>query len=156
MKNHLTAAIAALALIGAAPAAHAATYENAGRLVAAMGLRTEIDRAIGDAVAAVRAQLVQQGAPTQKVDEFVAAFRDELEAGAPELVANVTRVYADRFSDAEVEDLVRFYQSPTGRKYVGVQHDLAIAQTQAVVLWVAGAAQKATAKLSGVDSGASV
>lgn len=156
MKNRLAAAIAALALFGAAPAAHAATYENAARLVAEMGLRTEIDRAIGDAVSAVRAQLVQQGAPAQKIDEFVAAFRDELEAGAPELVANMTRVYADRFSDAEVEDLLRFYQSPTGRKLVDVQHDLVIAQTQAVMLWVAAAAQKATAKLSGVNSGASV
>lgn len=156
MRIQLSVVIAALALLVAVPAAQAATYENASRLVAAMGLRAEIDRAVGEAVSTVRAQLVQQGAPAQKIDEFVAAFRDELEAGAPELVEEMARAYADRFSDAEVEDLIRFYKSPTGQKLVGAQHDLALAQTQAVVRWVMAAAQNATAKLNSVNNGASV
>lgn len=156
MRIQLSVVIAALALLIAAPAAEAATYENAARLVAAMGLRAEIDRAIGEAVSTVRTQLVQQGAPAQKVDEFVAAFRDELEAGAPELVEEMARAYADRFSDAEIDDLIVFYKSPTGQKLVGAQHDLALAQTQAVVRWVTAAAQSATAKLNAVNNGASV
>ncbi len=156
MRHHLATAIAIVALIAEAPGAQAASIESAGRLVAAMGLRAEIDRAIGDAVSSVRASLVQQGAPAQKVDEFVAAFRSELEAGAPELVGELTRAYADRFSDAEVEDLIRFYKSPTGQKLVDAQHDLALAQTQAVVRWVKAAAESASAKLNGINSGASV
>ena len=158
MRNLIKTIVTALALALAAgvTAAEAASYENASRLAAVMGLESEIDRAIGDAVSAVRTQLVKQGAPAQKIDEFIAAFRDELDADAPQLMAELTRAYADRFSDAEISELIRFYQTPTGRKLVDVQHDLAVAQTQAVARWINAAAQTASNKLSGAASGASV
>ena len=148
-------ALVALGLFCAGAEGHAATYENGTRLVAAMVLQTEIDRAIGDAVAAVRAQLDAKGAPAQRVDAFIAAFRDELEAAAPELGASLARAYADRFSDAEFDDLIAFYESPTGQKLVDVQHDLAAAQVQAVAQWIVAAAQAATAKANAAN-GASV
>lgn len=161
MRNLAKAIIGAVAMTGGVLAvgistAGAASLENAGRLADIMGLQTEIDRAIGDAVAAVRAQLVQQGAPAEKTDAFVAAFRDELDAGAPVLMAELTRAYADRFSDAEISEMIRFYETPAGRKLVDVQHDLALAQSQAVARWIAAAAQNASNKLNGVAGGASV
>jgi hypothetical protein len=153
MRQHLALAAAALALFASA---HAATYENASRLVAAIGLEAEIDTAIGDAVSSVRAQLTRQGMAPAKIDEFIAAFRDDLENTAPALVADLTRVYADRFSDAEVDELVEFYQSPAGQKLVSVQHDLAVEQAQAVLGWIAAAAQSAAAKQNAAGSNASV
>lgn len=156
MRNLVKTIIVALALAAGVSAAGAASLENASRLAAVMGLETEIDRAIGDAVSAVRAQLVQQGAPAQKIDAFIAAFRDELDAGAPTLLAELTRSYADRFSEAEISELIRFYETPAGRKLVDVQHDLAIAQTQAVTRWIGAAAQNVSNKLSGAANGASV
>lgn len=156
MRHQLALASAALTLFAGVPATHAATYENASRLAAAIGLEAEIDRAIGDAVAAVRAQLVRQGMAPAKIDEFIAAFRDDLEKAAPGLIADLTRVYADRFSDAEVDELVQFYQSPAGQKLVAVQHDLAVEQAQAVLRWITAAAQSASARQNGAGGSASV
>jgi len=119
-----------------------------------MGLETEIDRAIGDAVASVRTQLLGKGMPAEKVDEFVSAFRNELDAGKPDLLEDLTRAYADRFSDREIEDLIGFYESPAGRKLVDVQHELALQQAYAVAKWIGEAAQRASTSLSG--AGASV
>ncbi len=155
MRSFLATFVAVLAL-AAGLTAHAATFENASRLVAAAGLEAEIDRAIGDAVAAVRAQLSQQSMPAEKIDAFLAAFRDELEEAAPGLVADLTREYADRFSDAEIEDLIEFYETPTGRKLVETQHDLALAQAQAVANWITAAAQSAASKLQNSAKAASV
>ncbi|MEK7264563.1 MAG: DUF2059 domain-containing protein [Pseudomonadota bacterium] len=156
MRHFIKTIIVTLALTASVTVAQAATYENASRLAAVMGLANEIDRAIGDAVSAVRSQLVQQGAPAQKIDAFIAAFRDELDAGAPQLLTELTHSYADRFSDAEILELIRFYETPAGRKLVDVQHELAVAQTQAVSRWVNAAAQNASNKVSGATNDASV
>jgi len=145
MRSIARTIIATLALSAAVSAAEAASYENASRLAAVMGLEAEVDRAIGDAVASVRTQLLGRGMPAQKVDEFVAAFRDELDAGKPDLLADLTRAYADRFSDGEIEDLIGFYQSSAGRKLVDVQHELALQQAYAVAKWIGEAAQRASA-----------
>lgn len=155
MRKSLAACAAALALAGM-PAANAASYDNAARLIAATELEVVIERSIGDAVSAVRRQLTQQGAPAAKMEAFLAAFRDELTAAAPTLVEEMTRVYADRFSDAEIEDLVEFYESPTGRKLVDVQYELATAQTEAVGRWIVAAAQAATEKLNAAGISPSV
>ncbi len=154
MRNNRAFAVAALAFLLAVSPAHAATYANASRLVAAMSLRAEIDNAIGDAVGLVRAGLEKQGLAPDKIDQFVAAFRDELEAAAPDLVRATVQNYADRFSDAEVDDLLAFYETPTGQKLVSVQRELVAGQVAAVGNWINAAAQRATEKLQA--SGASV
>ncbi len=155
MRNFLAPAIGALLLIAAAPAADAASYETARQLAEVTALRTEIDKAIGDAVATLRNQFAQQGMPQEKADQFLAAFRDALENDAQTLVDDLTRIYADRFSDAEIEDLVRFYQTPTGQKLVKLQHEIAQEQTLAVARWIVAAAQKAAENLA-AKTGASV
>lgn len=152
MRNFLAPVVGALLLIAAAPTADAASIETARRLTEVTALRTEIDKAIGDAVAALRTQFARQGMPGDKADQFLAAFRDALESDAQTLVDDVTRIYADRFSDAEIEDLVRFYQTPTGQKLVKLQHEIAQEQTQAVARWILAAAQKAAENLTAANS----
>lgn len=154
MRQFICLAIILAALIAAAPGANASSIENARRLTVAMGLQNEIDKAIGSAVASIRSQMTQQGVAPEKVDAFVAALRDELDAGAATLVDDLARSYAGRFSDAEVEDLIAFYESPTGKKLVAVQTELAQEQAQAILRWIAGALEKAATAVS--NSGASV
>jgi hypothetical protein len=146
--------VLALALGLGLPTANAASVGNAARLVDAMGLEAEIERAIGDVVALLRTQMTQQGLAADKVNAFLAALREELTAATPALIDEMTRVYADRFSDGEIDDLVDFYGTPTGQKLVTVQADLATAQTAAIANWINAAAQEATRKLAA--SGASV
>ena len=152
MRHFLFIAIAALTLFGAAQTAEAASLENAERLTDAMGLQSEIDKAIGDAVASIRTQLKQQGMAPEKVDDFVTALRDELDAGADDLIGDIARSYADRFSDAEIDDLISFFESPTGRKLVAVQNELAQEQAEAIIRWIAGALDKAAGKLNGASA----
>lgn len=152
MRHFLFIAIAALTLFAAAQSAEAASVENAERLTDAMGLQSEIDKAIGDAVASIETQLKQQGIASEKVDDFVTALRDELDAGADDLIADIARSYAERFSDAEIDDLISFFESPTGRKLVTVQNELAQEQAEAIIRWVAGALDKASVKLNGASA----
>ncbi len=152
MRKLLAAAIGALLLTIAAPAADAASYETARKLTEVTALRTEIDKAIGDAVASLRMQLAQQGMPSDKADQFLAAFRDALDAEAQTLIDDLIRVYADRFSDAEIEDLIRFYETPTGQKLVKLQREISQEQTQAVARWIITAAQRAAENLAAANS----
>lgn len=154
MRNLLASLAGALVVFTAAPAA-AASYESARRLADATALRTEVDKAIGDAVATLRNQFAQQGVPQDKADQFLAAFRDALESDAQTLVDDLTRVYADRFSDAEIDDIVRFYQTPTGQKLVTLQHEIAQEQTRAIARWIVAAAQKASENIA-AKTGSSV
>jgi len=154
MRYFLQIAFIAIALCAAAPAANAASLENAQRLTVAMGTHTEVDKAIGNAVASIRDQFKQQGVAPEKIDSFVAALRDELDAGAAALIDDLARSYASRFSDQEIDDLIAFYESPTGKKLVAVQTELAQEQAQAILRWIGGALEKAAAKLD--SSGASV
>lgn len=147
MRRVFLSAIASVAFLAAAPAAEAASLETARRFAEVTELRGEIDKAIGSAVSTLRGQFAQQGMPQEKADRYLDAFRAELEASAQVLMDDLTRIYADRFSDAEIEDLIDFYQTPTGQKLVGLQTEIAQAQTQAVARWIVAAAQQAAQTL---------
>lgn len=152
MRNFLASAVGAFFLILAAPEADAASYATASKLIEVTALRVEIDKAIGDAVAGFRSQLTKQGMPSDKADRFLAEFRDALESEAQTLVDDIIRVYADRFSDAEIEDLIRFYKSPTGQKLVALQREISQEQTLAVARWILTAAQRAAENLAAENS----
>ena len=56
------------------------------------------------------------GATEEQLDEAMAVMLDILMEGFPEVVEASARVYAARFTEAELTDLMAFYQTPTGRK----------------------------------------
>ncbi|MGC4015611.1 MAG: DUF2059 domain-containing protein [Luteolibacter sp.] len=63
-------------------------------------------------------QFKKQGLPPEAIKEltaaadtfFVKTFSD------PELVAAITKLYSDNFTAAELEELIKFYHTPVGKK----------------------------------------
>lgn len=147
--RHLASAMAAFAVLFG-PVALAGSYQNAARLTAAVGLEAELDRAIAETRTALRAQLLAAGQPAQAVERLIEAIETEMIAGKPVLIADVTRIYAEKFTDAEIDDIVEFYETPTGRKMVASQADLVAAYARAIEVWVTLSIERAQAK---VDAG---
>lgn len=48
----------------------------------------------------------------------------EFEKRKAEISAILARVYAEKFSEAELKEIIAFYESPTGKKFVGATADI--------------------------------
>lgn len=142
---------ALLCLLVVATPAGAASFENASRLVVAMGLQTQIDDAIAQTTAELRQATAAAGMPAQKAQQLIEEVEAEMRRSSPVLIADFTRIYAERFSDAEINDLVAFYRSPTGRRLVEIQTELTNAQLAAVQNWLNDVMTRAVQKIEGRD-----
>ena len=52
--------------------------------------------------------------------EVAAGLRKEFDAKRSEIVDGIAQAYAARFTEAELRELIAFYKSPTGTKFVAV------------------------------------
>ncbi|ALK08584.1 DUF2059 domain-containing protein [Blastochloris viridis] len=52
--------------------------------------------------------------------EVATSLRAEFDAKRAEVIDAIARAYAARFTEAELRELVTFYKSPTGKKFVAV------------------------------------
>jgi hypothetical protein len=55
---------------------------------------------------------------SQPMNEVAASLRAEYAARGEELVNEAARLYASRFSEQELRDVLAFYKTPLGRKIV--------------------------------------
>lgn len=55
-----------------------------------------------------------------ELNKVTTDLKPEFEAKRNDLVMDIARVYARRFTEAELKELVGFYRSPTGKKFVGI------------------------------------
>jgi len=64
--------------------------------------------------------LLMQTNPTlfKELDEVATALRKEYASRVSELLTEVARMYAVRFSEAELKDVLAFYKSPVGQKII--------------------------------------
>ncbi|MFZ0457830.1 MAG: DUF2059 domain-containing protein [Rhodoplanes sp.] len=54
----------------------------------------------------------------KELNEVAAQLKKEYEPKRAELINDVARMYAERFSEQEIKTLITFYKSPLGRKMV--------------------------------------
>ena len=54
----------------------------------------------------------------KELNEVAAQLKKQYDSKRAELLNNVARIYAERFSEQELKGLVAFYKSPLGRKMV--------------------------------------
>jgi hypothetical protein len=52
------------------------------------------------------------------VTDVATKLRNELAPRRNEVVDQIARMYAQRFTEAEMKEIIAFYKSPTGRKFV--------------------------------------
>ena len=113
--------LVATAQVVARPRLSAAHRAAAERLVEAM----RIEQAATEAAARVLLEMLA-AEPAWRAHEDILADYIEERLGWDVLRTEVVRLYAETFSAAEIEELTRFYHSPTGRKLAAQSPDLAL------------------------------
>jgi hypothetical protein len=126
--SHLARASAAALIlagfIGTAGAQQpvAAQVQVAREIVVASGASRSFDPIVPGILQQAVALYVQQNPDLQKqLLEAAQAIKPEFDKRLPELVDIIARIYASRFTEAELKEILAFYRSPIGKKYVATQ-----------------------------------
>ncbi len=89
-------------------------------LLVAMRLDRQIER-MTDQVAAQTAQFMQQTRPNMTAEEarvFGETYAAAIKMNVGDLVKEIANVYAREYSEGELKEIIAFYKSPTGQKYL--------------------------------------
>ncbi|WP_303310652.1 DUF2059 domain-containing protein [Hymenobacter sp. BT730] len=107
----------------AASATPAQTTISAGQRKAAETLLEvmQSEKTINQSIDMTLAMQVQQNPNLQKLEPEMRAFMNKYMSWAS-LKEDMVTLYAREFTEKELRDLTKFYQSPTGQKYVSKQN----------------------------------
>ncbi len=83
----------------------------------------------------MRPMLVQQGASNATVDELFKRFGQRLDREIDNFNDLSAQVYAREFSEDDLANLLKFYQSPTGQRLIGKQPVIAQAMAGVGADW---------------------
>ena len=118
------AAVAQTTAPPAATLAPATTLTAAQRRAAETLLTTmQADKMLADAINQTLAIQLQQNPQLQAVEPEMRAFFSKY-MGWTAIKEDLVQLYAHEFTPAELADINRFYQSPTGQKFVSKQTTL--------------------------------
>ena len=121
------AALLAAALVACAPAAYAqqpsaAAIATAKDLVAVTGVTNLFDPLIPGVIEQSKLLFLQQDPGLNKdLTEIAANLRTEFAPRFGELTNEVATLYASRFTEQELKDVLAFYKSPVGQKLISEQ-----------------------------------
>ncbi len=110
---------------------------QAARLVELLRIETQLTENINSSITRAKNSLLQRGVPAETVNNVANTLAGEMAAALPELMSEITLIYAEEFNDDELDDLIRFYQSSTGQKFVGARSRLNTKQGSALQKWFA-------------------
>lgn len=119
-------AIVAASLVLSAPALaqqpSSAALKTAGEIVKITGANELFAPLVPGAIEQARLFFVQQN-PLLNADatEVATQLRKELEPRIAEVHNKVIEIYASQFSEAELKDILAFYTSPAGKKFLVAQ-----------------------------------
>jgi hypothetical protein len=101
------------------PPPTAAQIKLAQDIIDASGAARAFDGIIPSIMQQAYASFLQQNPDLQKpLVEAITAIRGDFEKRQPEVVGIMATTYASHFTEAELQDLITFYRSPTGKKLV--------------------------------------
>lgn len=147
-KSTLSILVATIAFLGVhVSSASAGSMESARRLVDLLGLQTELESTIIQSVDSAKTTLLQRGVPSETVNEVASALKAEMLESMPELIEEISTTYADEFTEPELQDLISFYESPTGQKFAASSKALKGKQEEAARAWLQQVQQRALARL---------
>jgi uncharacterized protein len=136
-----TAAVAVLAFVACANPAVAqqqptpAALATAKELMTVKGATNMFDPLIpGIIESAKNAFLPTNPGLFRELNEVAALLRTQFAARRNEIIDEIARLYAQRFTEAEMKEVIVFYKSPVGRKFVADEPqviDQGLARTQA-------------------------
>ncbi len=117
------------------PSARAGSVEQAEQLVNLLQLETQLVEAIDASLKSAGSKLLRRGYPATTVQNITALVRNDMMVSLPDLMNGITNIYAEEFTDAELGDLIRFYETPTGQKFVSMRSKLSSRQSSALRDW---------------------
>src|SRR3954454_5596740 len=104
------------------PAPSASAIATARELVETKGGAAMFDPVIISVVEQTKAALVQTNPQlTKDLNDVAAQLRTEFIPKRDELMTQAAKLYADRFSEQELKDMLTFYKSALGKKMVAVE-----------------------------------
>jgi uncharacterized protein len=130
----LAAAVPLLAQDASRPAGAPASPAQLRRLLAATGEEKLVREMSAEMLAAARgaaeAAAKTTGKPVQGLPAIEAAYEPE------KLMEIVGSVYASHFSAAEIEEMLRFWESPTGKRLSSLQPRIVDETREALTKWI--------------------
>ncbi len=123
-------AAVAVTLVACGPAAHAqqpsaASVATAKELIAATGATTMFDPLIAGVVEQAKLLYLQQNpALAADLNEVAAKMRTDLKPRFNDITNEVAVLYAQKFSEQELKDILAFYKTPAGQKLLKTQPDI--------------------------------
>lgn len=121
----LVALFGFVAVAQAQQAPSATHLKLARQVVELQGSQRSFDGAVPSIFTQIYNQYVSQNPDLDK--DIAAALRTmlpEFDKRKEEITLILARVYAEKFTEAELKDIVAFYESPTGKKFVGATADI--------------------------------
>lgn len=122
----------AVALVLASPAVFAqqqpsaAAMATAKELVSVSGATAMFSPLVAGVVEQAKLLFLQQNPGLSKdLNEIVAKLRTDLNPRLDELNVEMARQYATRFTEPELKEILTFYTSPTGKKLLNEQPQIA-------------------------------
>jgi hypothetical protein len=127
LARTLRGGLIALSLAAALPAAaqqaqpSATQVQLARELIESNGSLRALDEIVPNYLEQARRMFAQNNPDlTGPLGEVTVSLRKEFEAKRGEVLDGIANAYASRFTEAELKELVAFYKSPTGKKFVTV------------------------------------
>lgn len=132
----------------AAPAPSPERLKLANELLVANGEASSFDSIIPTVVEQTAASFVQSNPDLiRELRDVAKQIAPEYEARKSEITAILARTYAAKFTDAELNELLTFYRSPTGRKLVAQRQELLDDGLKGIQAWSAKFAQEVEARV---------
>jgi hypothetical protein len=132
----------------AAFAADAASVATAKQVLTVTGATTMFHPLIAGVVEQARLLYLQQNPGLGKdLTEIANKMRADLQPRFSELLNEMSKMYADAFTQQELKDILAFYQSPTGKKLLDQQPKLVDSSMRFAQDWANKLSEEVTAKM---------
>jgi uncharacterized protein len=124
--RHIMAGLIAIAVLGiaqpaapqtASPRPSPAAMQLARQIVDVKGVKAMFDPMVRGVVQKVKDMFMQTNFMWSKdLNEVAVIVQKDYDPRLSELIDETARIYASHFTEAELKDILAFYQSPLGRK----------------------------------------
>jgi len=131
-------ALACLAFAGAANAQQPspAAIAVAKELLQVKGATTMFDPLVPGIIETVKNNYLQTNTSLVKdLNDVAAQLRTEFAPRRAEIIADVATLYAERFSEQELKDVVAFYKTPVGKKFAAEEPQVIDQSLQRAQAW---------------------
>ncbi|TXN67402.1 DUF2059 domain-containing protein [Methylobacterium sp. WL6] len=99
------------------------------------GIARSFDSIIPAFAEQIKQQTVTRPELSKDLDEVLQGLNPEMELQKQRIIDTAARIYANKLSEAELQDIAAFFRSPAGKRYVETQPQILDEMVQAMQTW---------------------